>query len=47
MNLLVLRTNKADVCVGVPKDRLATLDAEDPEWRTNGKYALVEFVAKT
>lgn len=44
MNLLVLRTNKADVCVGVPKDRLATLDKEDPGWRVNGKFAVVEFV---
>lgn len=46
LNLLVLRTNKADVIVGVPKDRLATLDKEDPEWRVNGKYAVVEFVGK-
>jgi hypothetical protein len=46
LNLLVLRTNKADVCVGVPKERLATLDQEEKEWRTNGKYAMVEFVSK-
>lgn len=46
LNLLVLRTNKADVCVGVPKDRLATLEGEDKNWRTNGKYAMIEFVSK-
>lgn len=46
LNLLVLRTNKADVCVGVPKERVATLQQEDKQWRTNGKYAMVEFVAK-
>ncbi|UZJ54649.1 hypothetical protein CBS101457_003969 [Exobasidium rhododendri] len=46
INLLVLRTNKADVCVGVPTDRLASLDDEDAKWRTNGKYAMVEYVSK-
>ena len=46
LNLLVLRTNKADVCVGVPIERLATLDDEDPKWRTNGRYAMVEYVGK-
>lgn len=47
LNLLVLRTNKADVCVGVPKERLAKLDEEDPNWRTNGKFAMMEFVKRT
>lgn len=46
LNLLVLRTNKADVCVGVPSERLKGLDSEDPQWRTNGKFAMIEFVGK-
>lgn len=46
LNLLVLRTNKADVCVGVPKDRLESVEKEDAEWRTDGKFAVIEFVQK-
>ncbi|KAI0316951.1 DUF89 domain-containing protein [Amylostereum chailletii] len=42
--LLSLRTNKADVAVGVSKDVANALDAKGEKWRVNGKYALVSFV---
>jgi hypothetical protein len=41
--LLSLRTNKADVVVGVPKEVADALDVKDPRWAINGKYALVSF----
>ena len=42
--LLSLRTNKADVVVGVEKSVAEKLDASGEKWRINGKYALVSFV---
>jgi hypothetical protein len=38
-----LRTLKSDVVVGVPRDRVERLDAEDPEWRINGRQTVVQF----
>ncbi|KAJ2915869.1 hypothetical protein MD484_g4554, partial [Candolleomyces efflorescens] len=42
--LLSLRTNKADVAVGVPKDVAEKLDAAGEKWRVDGRYALISFV---
>ena len=36
--ILSLRTNKADVVVGVTQDVADELDASGEKWRTNGKY---------
>ncbi|KIM27135.1 hypothetical protein M408DRAFT_330244 [Serendipita vermifera MAFF 305830] len=44
--ILSLRTNKADVAVGVKEEVAAKLDAEGIPWRTNGKYALISFEPK-
>ncbi|KAI0049733.1 DUF89 domain-containing protein [Auriscalpium vulgare] len=44
--LLSLRTNKADVVVGVPQDVADALDAKGEKWRVNGKYALVSFLPR-
>lgn len=44
--ILSLRTNKADVVVGVPQDVADKLDAAGEKWRVNGKYALVSFVPR-
>jgi len=44
--ILSLRTNKADVVVGVPQDIADKLDASGEKWRVNGKYALVSFAPK-
>lgn len=38
-----LRTLKSDVVVGVPGERVARLDAEEPDWRINGRQAVVQY----
>ncbi|KAH8094465.1 DUF89 domain-containing protein [Cristinia sonorae] len=45
--ILSLRTNKADVVVGVPQEVADALDAKGEKWRVNGKYALVSFHPKS
>ncbi|KAG2003504.1 DUF89 domain-containing protein [Coprinopsis cinerea AmutBmut pab1-1] len=42
--LLSLRTNKADVAVGVPKEVAEQLDQQGEKWRVDGRYALISFV---
>ncbi|TNY24048.1 DUF89 domain-containing protein [Rhodotorula diobovata] len=37
VDLLSLRTNKATTCVGLPKGTEERVEAEDPNWRINGK----------
>ncbi|KAF8584440.1 DUF89-domain-containing protein [Ramaria rubella] len=44
--ILSLRTLKADVAVGLSDECALTLDAKDPKWRVNGKYALISFVSR-
>lgn len=39
--ILSLRTNKADVVVGVPQDVADALDAKGEKWRVNGKYVFL------
>lgn len=43
--ILALRTNKADVCVGVPEETVRRLETEAPgqAWVRNGKYAVISF----
>ncbi|KAN0080028.1 Protein of unknown function DUF89 domain containing protein [Tylopilus felleus] len=41
--LLSLRTNKADVAVGIPQEIADELDQRGEKWRVSGKYALVSF----
>ncbi|KPV72089.1 uncharacterized protein RHOBADRAFT_48988 [Rhodotorula graminis WP1] len=43
LNILSLRTNKADVCVGLPVGTEERVEKEDARWRVNGKYAVVSF----
>jgi hypothetical protein len=38
-----LRTLKSDVVVGVPGERVARLDAEEPDWRINGRQTVVQY----
>jgi hypothetical protein len=40
--VVVLRTLKSDVVVGLDDATVAALDAEAADWRTNGRYALVQ-----
>ncbi|KDQ54505.1 hypothetical protein JAAARDRAFT_196426 [Jaapia argillacea MUCL 33604] len=44
--ILSLRTNKADVVVGVDQDIADRLDKSGEKWRVNGKFALVSFLAR-
>lgn len=41
--LLSLRTNKADVAVGIDEKVAENLDKKGEKWRVSGKYALVSF----
>ncbi|KAL9939028.1 hypothetical protein V8E36_001841 [Tilletia maclaganii] len=43
MNILTLRTCKADVCVGLAEGVEDRVKAEDPKWRVNGKWAVVQL----
>ena len=46
VKLLALRTNKADVCVGVPDaDTVSRLESEAPSsgWTKSGKHAVISF----
>ncbi|KAH7909987.1 DUF89 domain-containing protein [Hygrophoropsis aurantiaca] len=45
--LLSLRTNKADVAVGVSQETADKLDSRGEKWRVSGKYALISFLAGT
>ncbi|KAF9529042.1 DUF89 domain-containing protein [Crepidotus variabilis] len=45
--LLSLRTNKADVVVGVDKDIAERLDVSGEKWRVDGRYALVTFIPRS
>ena len=40
--LVTLRTLKGDTLLGLPAERIAQLDAQDPEWRTNGQRGLIQ-----
>jgi hypothetical protein len=45
LKILALRTNKADVCVGLSQDTLDRVEKEAPgkAWVRNGKYAVISF----
>ncbi len=44
--LLALRTLKSDPIVGLAPGQADQLDAADPDWRTNGTRAVVQFAVK-
>ncbi len=41
--LLALRTLKAEVTSGLSQDQVDRLNAEDPDWMTNGRWGLIQF----
>ena len=42
--LVALRTLKAEVAAGLPRTVTESLSAEDPDWLTNGKRGVIQFV---
>ena len=46
IDLLALRTCKADVVAGLRPGQAAELDAQDARWRVSGSYAVVQFCAR-
>ncbi|GMK57571.1 hypothetical protein CspeluHIS016_0404050 [Cutaneotrichosporon spelunceum] len=47
INLVSLRTNKADTVCGLALGIEERLDAEAPDWRVSGKYAVVSYAPRT
>ncbi|KLT46139.1 DUF89-domain-containing protein [Cutaneotrichosporon oleaginosum] len=47
INLVSLRTNKADTICGLEPGIEERMDAEAPDWRVSGKYAVVSFAPRT
>lgn len=43
--LLVLRTLKSELAVGLPAARVAQLNGEHPEWTTSGRWGMIQFSA--
>jgi hypothetical protein len=41
-----LRVLKSDAVVGIPSHVVAKLDADDPLWRSNGSYAVVQSICR-
>lgn len=42
--LLCLRTLKSDCLAGVPRDLAERAEAANPQWRTLGKYGLIQYI---
>lgn len=45
--ILSLRTNKADIAVGLDQSVVDQLDKSDEKWRIDGRYALVSFLERS
>jgi hypothetical protein len=42
--LVALRTMKSDAVAGLTTEQVAALDAQDAEWRVNGKRGVIQAV---
>jgi len=45
-SLLILRTLKGEIIVGLKKGQAEKIEAEDPEWLTNGKRGIVQYIER-
>jgi len=43
-SLLILRTLKGEIIVGLKRGQAEKIEAEDPEWLTNGKRGIIQYV---
>jgi hypothetical protein len=41
--LLALRVLKAELALGLSASQVQQLDNQDPEWRANGQWAVIQF----
>lgn len=41
--LLAMRVNKAELALGMSPDQVKMLDDQDPDWRFNGNWAVIQF----
>lgn len=41
--LLALRVHKAELALGLSPQQVLELDDQDPEWRFNGNWAVIQF----
>lgn len=46
IEILALRTNKADVCVGLKEGQEEWVKGQDEKWRVDGKWAVVQYCPK-
>ena len=44
---VALRTLKSELAAGLQLDQMEALNQEDPEWLTNGKWGVIQFVDST
>ncbi|NMB89527.1 MAG: protein-glutamate O-methyltransferase family protein [Chloroflexi bacterium] len=45
--VLLLRSLKSEICLGVPGERRARLAQQDPQWMTNGRWGMIQFLHRT
>jgi len=43
-SLLILRTLKGEIIVGLKRGQAEKIEAEDPDWLTNGKRGIIQYV---
>ena len=42
--MALLRTCKSEVAAGIAPERIAAAGAQDDEWRTSGRWGVIQFV---
>jgi len=45
-SLLILRTLKGEIMVGLKPGQVEQVEAEDPDWLTNGKRGLIQYIER-
>ncbi len=43
--VLLLRTLKSEIVTGLTPQKIHTLNSESPDWRTNGRKGIIQFIA--
>jgi hypothetical protein len=45
-SLLALRVLKAELALGISPSQVNRLDNQDPDWKTNGQWAVIQLCKK-